>query len=52
MVSQRGLLGFVGSLVVYLLYKERGDFVRRHAANSLNIQITMGSSCSSGSPHA
>lgn len=42
MIFSAGLLGFVGSLVVYLLYRERGDFVRRHAANSVNVQITMG----------
>ena len=41
MVFSAGIAGFVGSLIVYLLYKERGDFVRRHAANSLNVQITM-----------
>lgn len=34
-----GTLGFVASLVVYLLYKDRGPFVRAHAANSLNVQI-------------
>ncbi|MGL4742761.1 MAG: DUF4870 domain-containing protein [Dermatophilaceae bacterium] len=32
--------GFVGTLVVYLMYKDRGPFVRAHAANSLNVQIT------------
>ena len=37
-----GVLGFVGSLIIYLLYKDRGPFVRAHAANSLNIQITTG----------
>src|SRR5262245_19974013 len=42
MVLSAGLLGFVGSLVVYLLYKDRGPFARHNAANSLNIQITMG----------
>ncbi len=42
MIFSAGFLGFVGSLVVYLLYRERGDFVRRHAANSVNVQITMG----------
>jgi len=42
MVLSGGLLGFVGSLIVYLMYKDRGPFVRRNAANSLNIQITMG----------
>lgn len=34
-----GTLGFVASLVVYLMYKDRGDYVRQHAANSLNVQI-------------
>lgn len=34
-----GTLGFVASLVVYLIYKDRGPFVRAHAANSLNVQI-------------
>ena len=34
-----GTLGFVGSLVIYFLYKDRGPFVRQHAANSLNVQI-------------
>ncbi|KGN42128.1 DUF4870 domain-containing protein [Knoellia aerolata] len=42
MVLSAGLLGFVGSLVIYVMYKERGDFVRQHAANSLNIQIITG----------
>lgn len=39
MVVSAGFLGFVGSLVVFLVYKDRGPFVRAHAANSLNIQI-------------
>lgn len=34
-----GTAGFVASLVVYLVYKDRGPFVRAHAANSLNVQI-------------
>ncbi|MFW5469923.1 DUF4870 domain-containing protein [Knoellia sp. CPCC 206435] len=42
MVFSAGLLGFVSTLAVFLLYRERGDFVRRHAANSVNVQITMG----------
>ena len=42
MVVSAGTLGFVGSLVVYLIYKDRGAFVRHNAANSLNIQITTG----------
>ncbi|HMM96895.1 DUF4870 domain-containing protein [Phycicoccus sp.] len=40
MVVTSGVLGFVGSLIIYLLYKDRGPFVRAHSANSLNIQIT------------
>ena len=42
MVLSAGLLGFVGSLVIYLMYKDRGPFVRSHAANSLNVQIITG----------
>jgi uncharacterized Tic20 family protein len=42
MVVSAGLLGFVGSLVIYLMYKDRGPFVRQHAANSVNIQIITG----------
>jgi uncharacterized Tic20 family protein len=42
MVLSAGTLGFVGSLVIYLLYKDRGPFVRQNAANSLNIQIMTG----------
>ena len=42
MVLSAGFLGFVGSLVIYLMYKDRGPFVRQHAANSLNIQIITG----------
>lgn len=42
MVLSAGLLGFVGSLIIYVMYKDRGDFVRQHAANSLNIQIVTG----------
>lgn len=40
MVLSGGFLGFVGSLVIYLLFKDRGPFVRAHSANSLNVQIT------------
>jgi uncharacterized Tic20 family protein len=39
MVFSAGTLGFVASLVIYLVYKDRGPFVRRHAANSLNVQL-------------
>jgi uncharacterized Tic20 family protein len=42
MVLSAGTLGFVGSLVIYLIYKDKGPFVRAHAANSLNIQIITG----------
>ena len=41
MILSAGFLGFFGSLAVYLLHKDRGPFVRSHAANSLNVQITM-----------
>lgn len=34
-------LPVVGPLVVYLLYKDRSAFVRRHAAASLNFQLTL-----------
>ena len=39
LVISAGTLGFVASLVIYLMYKDRGPFVRAHAANSLNVQI-------------
>lgn len=42
MVLTAGTLGFVASLVIYLVYRERGPFVRAHSANSVNIQITAG----------
>ncbi len=42
MVLSAGTLGFVGSLIIYLIYKDKGPFVRAHAANSLNIQIITG----------
>jgi uncharacterized Tic20 family protein len=41
MICSAGFLGFLGSLAVYVIYKDRGPFVRAHAANSLNVQITM-----------
>lgn len=40
LVLSAGTLGFVASLVIYLIYKDRGAYARRQAANSLNIQIT------------
>jgi uncharacterized protein len=41
MVFSAGFLGFLASIVVYVMYKDRGPFVRSHAANSLNVQISM-----------
>jgi len=41
MILSAGFLGFLGSLAVYVVHKDRGPFVRSHAANSLNVQITM-----------
>lgn len=37
-----GTLGFVAALVIYLVYKDKGPFVRAHAANALNVQIAVG----------
>src|SRR3954468_10693881 len=42
MVVSAGVLGFVASLILYLIYKDRGPFARENAANSLNIPITTG----------
>lgn len=33
--------GFLGPLIMYLVYGERDPFVRHHAAESLNFQITL-----------
>jgi uncharacterized Tic20 family protein len=41
MICSAGFLGFLASIAVYVVYKDRGPFVRAHAANSLNIQISM-----------
>ena len=35
------LTGFVGPLVIYLINGEKDPFVRHHAAESLNFQITL-----------
>lgn len=40
MVASAGTLGFIASLVIYLVYKDRGPFVRAHAANAVNVQLT------------
>lgn len=42
MVFSAGTLGFVGSIVIYIMYKDKGPFVRAHAANSVNVQIMTG----------
>jgi uncharacterized protein len=41
MIFSAGFLGFLASVAVYVIHKDRGPFVRAHAANSINIQITM-----------
>ena len=33
--------GFIPSLIIYLMYKDRDPFVRRHATQALNFQIIM-----------
>jgi uncharacterized Tic20 family protein len=42
MVVSAGVLGFVASLVMWFVYRDKGPFVRANVANSLNIQITTG----------
>ncbi len=39
LVLSGGTLGFVAALVMYLLYKDRGPYIRANTANALNIQI-------------
>ena len=51
MICSAGFLGFVASVAVYLIHKDRGPFVRAHAANSLNMQITMFTGCRARHPH-
>ena len=34
-------VSFLGPLVVYFIYKDRSAFVHRHAAESLNFQISL-----------
>lgn len=41
MVCSAGVLGFLASVAVYVVHKDRGPFVRAHAANSINLQIIM-----------
>lgn len=39
-VLSAGTLGFVASIVIHLVHKDRGPFLRLHTANSLNVQLT------------
>lgn len=39
MILSAGTLGFVAALVVYLMYKDKGRFIRQHAADAVNIQL-------------
>lgn len=41
-VISAGLLSFVAALVTYIVVRDRGPFVRHHAANALNVQIIAG----------
>jgi uncharacterized protein len=34
-----GTLGFVAALVMYLVYRDKGPYIRANTANALNIQI-------------
>jgi uncharacterized Tic20 family protein len=34
-------LSFLGPLVMYIIFKDRGAFIRHHAAEALNFQLTM-----------
>ena len=33
--------GFIPSLIIYVMFKDRDPFVRRHATQALNFQIIM-----------
>ncbi|WP_433492105.1 DUF4870 domain-containing protein [Nocardia grenadensis] len=35
------VLGFVAPLIVWAMYKDRDEFVRRHAVDALNFQIVL-----------
>ena len=39
MICSAGFLGFLASIAVYVVYKDRGPFVRQHAADAVNIQL-------------
>ena len=34
-------LSFLGPLVMYIIFKDRGAFIRHHSAEALNFQLTM-----------
>jgi len=36
-----GGLTFLGPLILYIIFKDRGPFIRHHAAEALNFQLTM-----------
>lgn len=40
MILSAGTVGFVVALVIYLVYRDRGPFIRAHAASAVNIQLT------------
>jgi len=33
--------GLIGAIVIYVVYKDRGAFIRQHATTTLNFQITL-----------
>jgi uncharacterized Tic20 family protein len=39
MILSAGTLGFVAALIIYLVYRDKGPFVRQHAADAVNIQL-------------
>jgi len=34
-------VSFLGPLIIYLVFKDRGPFIRHHSAEALNFQLTM-----------
>jgi len=41
LASMVGGLSFLGPLVLYLVFRDRGAFIRHHSAEALNFQLTM-----------
>ncbi|MDQ1536432.1 MAG: uncharacterized protein QOE58_825 [Actinomycetota bacterium] len=41
LASFAGGMTFLGPLIGYLVFKDRGMFIRKHAAEALNFQLTM-----------